>query len=255
MLGRQIVDGLRMGGERPPLRQLEVEHGDVQTALRRDLRIQLPQRAGGGVAGVGHQRLPLQLPACVDLLKYAAGHIDLAPDDEPWQLLRQRHGNGADGAEILGHVLSYPSVAPGSAPDEHAVPVLQRHRQAVHLGLHAPHRRVQRDLFQKLAHLVVVEHILQALQRDGMGHLFKFGQRASADALGGRIRRDLLWMRGLQLLQAAQHMVILIIGDGGLIQNIVAVAMGVQGVPQLLHFFTVVHCVTSQALLMMYSSA
>ena len=65
----------------------------------------------------------------------------------------------------------------------------------------------------------------------------------------------LLAGRGLQILQTAQHVVILVVGDGRLIQYIIAVAVGVEGVPQLLHFFTVIHSVTSYPLLMMYSSA
>ena len=59
------------------------------------------QRVGGkllsqfeSVAGIGHQGLALDLPPGVDLLEHAAGHIDLAPDDEMRQLLRQRHGDG-----------------------------------------------------------------------------------------------------------------------------------------------------------------
>jgi len=255
MLGRQIVDGLGVGGELPSLRQLEIEYGDVQTALGRDLGVQLAQGAGGSVAGVGHQGLTLQLAAGVDLIEHAASHVDLAADDETGQLLRQRHRNGADGAQILRHVLPHPSIAACGAADEHAVSVLQGHGQAVHLWFHAPHRRVQGYLFQKLAHLIVVEHVLQTLQRHGMRHLLELGQRAATDALRGRIRRDFLRMCRLQILQTAQHVVVLVVGDGGLIQYVIAVAVGIQGVPQLLHFLSVVHSVTSYPLLMMYSSA
>ena len=41
-LGGQIVKGLRVGGEFPALRQLQIEHGDVQLPLGADLGIQLP---------------------------------------------------------------------------------------------------------------------------------------------------------------------------------------------------------------------
>ena len=41
-LGGQIVKGLRVGGEFPVLRQLQIEHGDVQLPLGADLGIQLP---------------------------------------------------------------------------------------------------------------------------------------------------------------------------------------------------------------------
>ena len=126
-LGTEVLQRLCVGEELLPLRQLEVEHLDVQPPLGADLGVQLPQGARGGVAGVGHERLSLELPHGVDLLEYGAGHIHLAPDDEPGQLVRQDHGDGADGLQILRHVLPHPAVAPGSAPDKHAVPVLQGH--------------------------------------------------------------------------------------------------------------------------------
>ena len=127
MLVGQIVQRLRVGGERPALCQLQIKNGDVQPPGCGNFGIQLPQRAGSGIAGIGHQRLAFDLPLGVDLLKYAAGHIDLAPNDQMGQLLRQRHGNGANGAQVLCHVLPYPTVTAGSAADEHAVPVLQCH--------------------------------------------------------------------------------------------------------------------------------
>ena len=173
-LGGQIVKGLRVGGEFPALRQLQIEHGDVQLPLGADLGIQLPQRPGGCVPGGGHQRLALQLPLGVDALKHGPGHVDLAPDDEPGQLFRQRHGNGADGAEVLRHVLPHPAVSPGSAPDKHAVPVFQGHGQAVHLGLHGIFRHGAEGLLHLLAeggYLPLVKHILKALQ----GHLMGIG--------------------------------------------------------------------------------
>ena len=137
MLACQIVQRLGMAGKLPSLGQLQIEDGDIQPPLGGDLGIQLPQRARSGVAGIGHQGRALDLPSGVDLLEHAAGHIDLAPDNEMGQLLRQRHGDGADGGQVLCHVLPHSAVAAGRATDEHTVPVLQRHGQAVHLGLHA----------------------------------------------------------------------------------------------------------------------
>ena len=215
-LGGQIIKGLRVGGEFPALRQLQIEHGDVQLPLGADLGIQLPQRPGGGVPGVGHQGLALQLPLGVDALKHGPGHVDLAPNDEPGQLFRQCHGNGTDGAEVLRHVLAHPAVSPGGAPDEHAVPVFQGHGQAVHLGLHGIFRHGAEGLLHLLAeggHFALVEHILKALQ----GHLMGIGlegiQNFAAYPLGGGIRGDLLRVLRLQFLQAAVQTVIFIVRD------------------------------------------
>ena len=241
MLAGQIVDGLRVGGECPPLRQLQIEHRDIQPPLGGDLGIQLPQGAGGGVAGIGHQWLALDLTPGVDLLKHTAGHVHLAPHDEAGQLLRQGHGDRPNGPQIFGHVLPHPSVTPGGAPDEHAVTVFQCHGETVHLRFHAVGGVLQGYLLQEAADLLVVEHILQAFQRHGVGHLLKLRQRLSAYPLGGRIRRDLLRMRRLQVLQPPQQMVIFIIRHGGRIQHVVEVSVLRQRAAQLLYLLAIVH--------------
>ena len=69
-LGTEILQCLSVGQKQLSLRQLQIKHLDVQPPLGADLRVQLPQRACGGVAGIGHQRFTLQLPHGIDLLKY-----------------------------------------------------------------------------------------------------------------------------------------------------------------------------------------
>ena len=59
--------------------------------------------------------------------------------------------------------------------------------------------------------------------------------------LRGGIRRDLLRMLRLQFLQAAQHPVIFIVGDGGRVQHIVEVAVVVELLAQFLHLLAVIH--------------
>ena len=248
VLGGHVVQGLRVVLEGLALRQLEVEHLDIQLPLRADLGVQLPQGPGGGVPGIGHEGLALQLPAGIDLREHRPGHIDLAPDDEPGQLLRQLHGDGADGLEVLRHVLPHPAVAPGGAPDEHAVPILQGHGQAVHLGLHGVGGAVPQGLphpIQELRDLLCVEHVLEALQ----GYRVLVGLKALQDLvahpLGGGVRGDLLRVLRLQLLQAPVQPVVLVVRDHRRVQNIVQIALLVQKVPQLLHFLAVVHRVCS----------
>ena len=156
VLGGQIVNGFRVGREFSSLRQLQVKNGDIQPSLGGNLGIQLSQRSRCRIPGIGHQRLAL------DLLKDLAGHIDLAPDDQPGQLVRQDHGNGANSAKVFCYILPYSAITPGGAPDEYAVPVLQGHRQSVYLGFYAVLRLRQRaaQMIQKLPHLVAIEHIL-----------------------------------------------------------------------------------------------
>ena len=45
----------------------------------------------------------------------------------------------------------------------------------------------------------------------------------------------------LQILQTAEHMVVFIVGDLRIVQHVVAVAVGVEGVPQFLHLGFIVH--------------
>ena len=239
----QILDGLGMGGERPALCQLKVEHRNIQPAPGADLGVLLAQGASSSVAGIGHQGLSLQLQPVVDLLKNGAGHIHLAPDDEPGQLFRQDHGNGANGAQIPGDILALAPIAPGGALIEHAVPVFQSHGQAVYLGLHAVFRPGQgfQHLGQEILNLTSVEYVLQALQRDGVHHLRKIIQRGVPHPLGGGVRGDLLRVLPLQVLQTAVKAIVFKVADGGIVQHIIAVAVGVQSVPQLLHLGLIVH--------------
>ena len=60
-LRAQISKRLGVGRESPSLGELEVENGNIQPALRRDPRVKLAQRAGGGVAGIGKGLLPVLL--------------------------------------------------------------------------------------------------------------------------------------------------------------------------------------------------
>ena len=246
-----------MGGEGLSLRQLQVKYRDVQPPFGGDAGIFLPQGAGGGVAGIGHQGLALNLQGGVDLLEHRAGHVDLATDDEPGQLVRQRLGQGGDGADILRHVLPYPAVATGGATVEDAVAVLHRHAETVHLGLHAVTRTGQfpGHTLQKGADLVLVEHVLQALQRYGMGHLGKVVQQPVAHPLGGGIGGDGLGVGRLQVLQAAVQAVIFIVRHGGRVQGVIQPGGLVELLPKLLNLQNLVHNATSYPMFIIYSSA
>ena len=77
-----------------------------------------------------------------------------------------------------------------------------------------------------------------------MFHRGKLTQHRAAHPLGGRIRRNLLRVFPLQVLQAAQHVIILKIGDGWRILHIVAVTVGIQLLAKLLHFLLIIHVIT-----------
>ena len=106
----------------------------------------------------------------------------------------QLHGDGADGAQVLGHVLAGLSIAAGGAADEPAVHVLQRHGQAVHFRLHdiLRLRRGLPDAGVKGGQFLRGEHVLQGLQGHLVGHRLKGFQRLAAHPLGGGIGGDIL---------------------------------------------------------------
>ena len=158
----QVFQRLGMSGKFHAIRKLDVENINVQSPLRRDFRVELPQRPGGGVPGVGEQRLSQLLLTQIQLFKALFRHEDLAPDDEPCRRAGQGHGNGADGFQVFRHVLPYRTVAPGRAPDEFPVHIFQRHGKAVDLRLYGKFRiALCRDgFFQKIVQLFHTEHVL-----------------------------------------------------------------------------------------------
>ena len=109
-------------------------------------------------------------------------------------LLYTSHGDGADRAQILRHVLADAAVAARRAADEHAVAVFERDAQPVDLRLDAVFRVRERSghALEEFLHLATVEHILQALERHRVLHRCKLRQRRAAHALRGGIGCDLL---------------------------------------------------------------
>ena len=86
-----------MGGKGHPLHQLEVENENIQLPCRRHLGVQLAQRAGRQIAGIGIERLAPLLPLLVEGKKYGFGHEHLAADNEAAGRAGEPKGNGADG--------------------------------------------------------------------------------------------------------------------------------------------------------------
>ena len=93
----QIFQTMSVGLELHTLSQLNVEDIDIKTSGSRDLRIQLAQRTGGSVAGIGKQGFSLCLLSFVQRREAFLGHEHFTPDDQPRRGASKLHRNGADG--------------------------------------------------------------------------------------------------------------------------------------------------------------
>ncbi len=211
-----------------PRGKLNVVHDQIQLPLRRDLRVGLAQRPGGGIARIGQRRLSRDFAAAVELLKRIPRHIDLAPDDQAlrraFQPLRQR----ADGAQVFGHILAGLPVAACRAAIEYAVPVFHGDGKPVDLRLHVKFPRLWlalRHTRAKGEQLRIRKNVRQALQRRFMPHRGEFAADAAPHAARRRIRRGILREPLLQIQQRVQQPVIFKVGDGRRVLVIVMVGM------------------------------
>ena len=158
----QKIQRFGVGPEFHALSQLDIKNQNIQSPSGRDFRIKLAKGTGSRVSGIGKQGLPLLFLPGVQLFKALFGHIYLAPDDQPGWSIFQRHWDGADGFQILCHILPHRAVAPGGTPNKTAVNIFQRHGQAVNLRLHGKRgiRVSLQRLFQKFIQFFHGKHIL-----------------------------------------------------------------------------------------------
>ena len=119
----------------------------AQWTGRGDLRVELAETAGGGVARIGEGlgaglRLPFIQSGEVGMV-----HIDLAPDLQHVGRAVERFGNVLDGPRVRRHVLAGLPVASRRGTDEPSRLVAQRKAQPVDLGLgRVAERSVRREV-------------------------------------------------------------------------------------------------------------
>ena len=195
------------------LGKLQIKDEDVELSLRGDFGVQLPKRARRRVSGVGKKRLSGLLLRAVERFKAGPRHINLAPDDEPCGRVLEMQRNRAHGLEVLRYILADKPVAPCCAADKLAVDILQRHGKSVDLGLDTVHgfRLVFAEPFVKFPQLVERKHVLQALERHSVAHLHKLLKRLAADASGRAVGLGEFRILRLELFQAAQLPVIVVV--------------------------------------------
>ena len=254
----QAVENLevavRVGAIFVEVAPLEVEDEDVQPAACRNPRIQLPERAGGGVARVGKQGLALVLARGVELLKHFARHIDLAAHAE-CQRFGQRQRNRGNGAQIFGHIFADKAVAARRAEGEIAVFVGQRHRESVNLRLDRIDgvRHLGSDAVEEVVQLLKGEHIGKTAHLHAVRDLLKFVQHPAPDAPRGRIRVVVFGMCRLQLLQAAEQRVIFKVRNFGNVVHIILLCVMRQARAQRFDFVSdCIHTAAPLSFLLLY---
>ncbi len=221
------------GGQREPLRLPDAIRKKAQRSLRRHRRIELAHRPRGGVARIDEGLLSRRQLALVQPVEVAPVHVDLAADFQH----RRRPGDGehlrdrADRAHVARHVLAHLAVAAGRSHGEPALLVAEIDREAVELELGdvLDRRRVGGEP-QVAAHAGVelrrgfgrgVGFGANRQHRHDMAHRLELLERHTPDALRRRIGCDELRMRRLDGDELAVQAVVLGIGNGRRVLDVV----------------------------------
>ena len=197
---------------------------DGQVAAGGDLGVELAQGAGGGVAGVGEQPLPGLALAAVELGEGLQGHEHLAPhlDDVGRRGQLEPAGHRPDGQHVGGDVLAGHAVAPGGGPHQVAALVDQRDRQTVELRLAHEGHRLGHEALEPLPPRLEVGEVECVIKRE---HRHQVGHRAERDGaagpLGRRVLRHQLGVLGLEGQEPPDELVVLGVGDLGLVELVV----------------------------------
>ena len=203
---------------------------EAQPAPCGDRRVELAERARGGVAWIGEERLARYLAFGIHRLEIGPLHIDLTTDLEQRRrsVDRQTLRNVADRAQVRRDVLADGAVAPGRAAHQQALLVAQARRQAVDLGLgdrrdriafgqiqEAPHAA------QELDHLGAFHGVVEGQHRHPVRHLAEVLDRWRADPMRRAVGPDPIGKARLDRLIAPAQPVVLGIGDFGRVLAIV----------------------------------
>ena len=203
---------------------------EAQRAPCGDLRVQLAQAAGGGIARVGEGLLAARRLLGIQTGKAIARHEHLAAGfEQRRRLAAQAQRDGGDGAHVGGHVLAGAAIAARGRLHQQAIAVQHADGQAVELRLRVVvHDRLAGQLAHpavEIAHLAVVEGIGQRQHGHGVRHLCKRGRRRAADALARRVGRHQRRVLRLQRQQLAHQTVVLGVRDARRVQHVVAVVV------------------------------
>ena len=180
-------------------------------------RVELADRAGGGVARVGEGRFARLGAPFVQRLEVGDRQVDLAADLDQLRRVVDPQRDRADRAQVLGHVLADAAVAAGGAADEDAVLVGERDRQPVDLrlgrvaelgGADVEALEVVADARLPGAQLLLVAGVAEREHLLGVLDLLEAVERRGADPLGRRVGGEQLGVLGLDRAQLVEQRVV-----------------------------------------------
>ncbi len=195
------LQALGVGLEAEPLGNPDLVAPDRQRPLRRVGRVELADRAGGGVAGIHEGRFARFGAALVERREVAKGHVDLAPHLDQRGCVLDPQRDRADRAQVVGDVLADLPIAARSPPLERAVPVEQADRETVDLRLDDVGEAGLLDALagEVVAHpldprpqLVPRAHVAERQHRLQMADFLEARDRLTADSLRRRVGRQQL---------------------------------------------------------------
>ena len=238
----QPLDLLAVRGEVEAAGGADAVRPDRERPFGGERRVELADRAGGGVARVGKGRLARLGAAFVQRLEVGDRQVDLAAHFDQRRGILDAQRDRADRAQVLGDVLADPAVAAGCAADEHAVLVGERDRQAVDLrlarvaelgGADVEPLEVVADAGLPGAQLLLVAGVGEGEHRLGVLDLLEAVEGRRADALGGGVGGAQLGVVGLDRAQLVEQRVVFVVVDRRVVEDVVAAVVFRQLAPQL----------------------
>ena len=238
----QPVDLLGVGGEVEAAGGADRVAPDRERPFGGQRRVELADRAGGRVAGVGEGRLAGFGAALVERFEVGDRQVDLAAHFDQLRRVLDAQRDRADRAQVLGDVLADPAVAAGRAADQDAVLVDERHRQPVdlRLGRVAELRggdveplEVVADPRLPGAQLLLAAGVGEREHRLEVLDLPEAVERRRADPLGRRVGGAQLGVLGLDRAQLVEQLVVGVVADLGFVEDVVEAVVVLELLAQL----------------------
>jgi hypothetical protein len=232
----EFVEGGGMGVQGGLAVAEEVVGVEVELAGGGNGGIEDAEGAGGGIAGVGVEGLAVLLALFVEAIEGVAGHDDFAADLKGL-LEGDAQGQATDGTGVFGDILAGKPVAAGDGALEQAAGVVDGEGEAIELEFGGVGEGLSgeevADAAVEIAELAFVEGVVEAEHGRGVAEFDETVAGLAADALGGGIGRNNFRVICFESLEFAQEGVVVRVGNGGTVQNVikmfVAFDFGAQG--------------------------